>query len=124
MTLEKKKGFTGSPVADQLLAGVCAGGISTSLLHPLDLIKTQFQVNTLNTTPATGLYTLQHLRNIRKLFGWKGLYQGFSANMAGSTASWGIYFLWYHLMKRIVSENETRDIKPSGYFVASGISGK
>ena len=46
------------------------------------------------------------LNDIVKADGWKGLYRGLSPNVAGNSASWGLYFLWYTMIKERMSANE------------------
>ncbi|KAI9353699.1 mitochondrial carrier domain-containing protein [Obelidium mucronatum] len=84
----------------QGLAGFTAGAVSTGILHPLDVIKTRFQINESTQRGIFGLRgTVNTFNTIRSLDGIKGLYRGLAANLAGSTLSWGFYFLWYDLIK-------------------------
>ncbi|EPQ27244.1 uncharacterized protein PFL1_05167 [Pseudozyma flocculosa PF-1] len=39
------------------------------------------------------------LNDIVRTDGWKGLYRGLSPNVVGNSASWGLYFLWYTMIK-------------------------
>lgn len=39
------------------------------------------------------------LRRIVRQDGWLGLYRGLSPNVVGNSASWGLYFLWYTMIK-------------------------
>ncbi|KAJ1567324.1 hypothetical protein HK405_006366 [Cladochytrium tenue] len=85
----------------QGVAGFTAGAVSTALLHPLDLVKTRFQVDEANN--RRGAYgirgTLASLRSTLRLDGVRGLYRGLTANLAASTLAWGLYFWWYSLIK-------------------------
>lgn len=47
------------------------------------------------------------LNEIVKVDGWKGLYRGLSPNVAGNSASWGLYFLWYTMIKERMSPSDT-----------------
>ncbi|KAJ9475447.1 Mitochondrial FAD carrier protein FLX1 [Pseudozyma hubeiensis] len=49
------------------------------------------------------------LNDIVKADGWKGLYRGLSPNVAGNSASWGLYFLWYTMIKERMSANASHD---------------
>ncbi|KIS66599.1 uncharacterized protein UMAG_05588 [Mycosarcoma maydis] len=50
------------------------------------------------------------LNEIVKADGWKGLYRGLSPNVAGNSASWGLYFLWYTMIKeRMSASNSSLD---------------
>lgn len=49
------------------------------------------------------LYTLRYLQDLKRQFGVRhGLYQGLSANLAGSTVSWGLYFFLYDLSRSVI----------------------
>jgi solute carrier family 25 folate transporter 32 len=52
------------------------------------------------------------LNDIVKADGWKGLYRGLSPNVAGNSASWGLYFLWYTMIKERMSASN-RDLELS-----------
>lgn len=108
---------------DQMIAGILSGGSATICLHPLDLVKTQFQVHTTSRSEIISkpyLYTFRHLKDIYSRFGFrKGLYQGLSANLAGSTASWGLYFYFYDWTKTMFPMNSQGNLSAGNYFVAS-----
>lgn len=108
---------------DQMIAGILSGGSATIILHPLDLVKTQFQVHTTTRSELMSkpyLYTFRYLKDIYSRFGLrKGLYQGLSANFAGSTASWGLYFFLYDWTKTIFPPNHRGNLSPWNYFIAS-----
>ncbi|KAK4690070.1 hypothetical protein P7C73_g39, partial [Tremellales sp. Uapishka_1] len=72
-------------------------------MHPLDLVKVRFQLaSTSSTTPkprlGTGVYSA--LSDAVKVDGWKGLYRGLIPNLVGGAGSWGLYFLFYNVIKR------------------------
>lgn len=108
---------------DQMLAGILSGGSATIILHPLDLVKTQFQVQTTARAEIMSkphLYTFRYLKDLYNRFGLrKGLYQGLSANFAGSTASWGLYFFLYDWSKTQFPKNSRGNLSSSNYFIAS-----
>lgn len=108
---------------DQMIAGILSGGSATFILHPLDLVKTQFQVHTTARSEIISkpyLYTFRYLKEIYSKFGLrKGLYQGLSANLAGSTASWGLYFYLYDWTKTLFPTNDRGNLSSGNYFVAS-----
>jgi solute carrier family 25 folate transporter 32 len=110
-----------------------AGAVATVCMNPLDLIKVQFQVDTssrkgpplssqsssgstrwkLLARKATGGDVLrdmgQALRDIVRRDGYVGLYRGLSPNVVGNSASWGLYFLWYTMIKEYMSKNAKED---------------
>ncbi|KAJ8327606.1 hypothetical protein BDV3_003409 [Batrachochytrium dendrobatidis] len=85
-----------NPSIDQAISGFTAGAVSTAILHPLDLVKTRFQVN---EKLKARLSLKGSLREITKNEGIRALYRGMSANMLGATMSWGMYFWWYANIK-------------------------
>lgn len=111
---------------DQMVAGILSGGSATFCLHPLDLVKTQFQVHTTAKSEIISkpyLYTFRYLKDIYTRFGMrKGLYQGLSANLAGSTASWGLYFYLYDWTKTLFPTNSQGNLSSGNYFVASSVA--
>lgn len=99
----------------QFLAGFAAGGTTVILLHPLDLLKTRFQATFANDRV---LFDLS--RQLAELYkaGWPAMYRGFTANLAGSTVSWGLYFLLYRWMKTWWPEQ-----RPPEVFVSATLAG-
>ncbi|KAJ3131164.1 Serine/threonine-protein phosphatase pp1 [Physocladia obscura] len=82
--------------------------------------------------------TIKTFNLIRASDGINGLYRGIGANLAGSTFSWGLYFLWYDLIKTqmqnslvsdnfgnssIVKTNNTSHLPASYHLVASALAG-
>ncbi|KAI8074273.1 mitochondrial carrier domain-containing protein [Gilbertella persicaria] len=89
--------FTGSPHTDQALAGFGAGIASTTFLHPLDLIKVRFQVDSARYSDKRPFLggTIKSFQSIVHEEGvWRGLYRGVGPNMVGATLSWAFYFGW------------------------------
>ena len=73
-----------------MLAGVGAGLVSTVCMHPLDMLKVQYQVSTKGVGGIVG-----SLRRIASgPDGARALYRGLSPNLVGNASSWGFYFLW------------------------------
>lgn len=54
------------------------------------------------------------LNDIVKVDGWKGLYRGLSPNVAGNSASWGLYFLWYTMIKERMSASDSNQDPTTG----------
>lgn len=85
---------------EHLIAGLSGGVTSTLILHPLDVIKLRFAVNTgrLESTPKyTGIANA--FVTIYKQEGFRGLYRGVTPNVIGAGASWGFYFFFYNNLK-------------------------
>lgn len=92
--------MSGSAAVDQAIAGFTAGGVSTILLHPLDLIKTRFQVDSSRKTRTVWGGTVRAFKDVVRHEGALGLWRGLSPNFWGATLSWGLYFWWYDHIKR------------------------
>ncbi|ETV79904.1 hypothetical protein, variant [Aphanomyces astaci] len=104
-------------------AGVAAGGISTAILYPLDLVKTRYQIH--ENSPRAFRSLGQAFASIVKSdaggsrYNLRALYQGMSPALYGTTLSWGLYFLFYEHAKSFYAE---QTVLPAwaGHF-ASGI---
>ena len=98
-----------------LAAGLTAGLTSTTLLFPLDLIKTHYQVYDKQGKPFKSIY--QGLYIIVENEGVKGLYRGLSPAVIASGLSWGGYFFFYENSKnRMVNYYKVRFVKRAKTF--------
>lgn len=125
----KNQGRTGQMSAnsnsrwDQFIAGALAGAGTTSILHPLDLLKVRFQVDTSMAKSSQNFLTFRHLVHLAKT---RGLYQGFQANLIANVSTWGTYFFIYDTLKhRIQGAHKSSNffLNSLGYFGASGTAG-
>ncbi|KAG0221273.1 mitochondrial carrier domain-containing protein [Mortierella sp. GBAus27b] len=118
------RSYTGSVATDQALAGFTGGAVSTICLHPLDLIKTRFQVNAAQGAPKFG-GTLRSFQEIYRSEGFRhGLYRGLTPNFAGATVSWGLYFYLYAGIKSSMPvDPNTGRLGPSQHMAASMLGG-
>ena len=86
-----------------LVSGTTAGIITTICLHPLDLIKTRFQVHEGNIGRGhrTAKYrsTWHGIRTVAYNEGIGALYQGITPAIVGSGGAWGLYFFLYESYK-------------------------
>jgi len=119
------------------VSGLLAGFVTTVTLHPLDVIKTRFQVDEAAGRDAiwrrlTGQPPDEALtsRKIHAEAGFRGLYRGVMPAIVGSSTSWGIYFLLYEGMKKGIAEwNVSRGglvgekLHSSQYLGASALAG-
>ncbi|KAL1920489.1 uncharacterized protein VTP21DRAFT_866 [Calcarisporiella thermophila] len=120
------RSLTGHPDLDQGIAGFGAGAISTILLHPLDLIKTRFQVEESRRGVKRAKIggTFRAFRSILKEEGFqKGLYRGLSPNFAGATTSWGLYFLFYSSIKRRMRSSDSEKLNAGQHLLAAAGAG-
>lgn len=112
---------TTTVIGDQIIAGVVSGGAAVILLHPLDLVKTRFQA-TESARFIRPFAVPRELASIMRTSGVSGLYRGFSANLIGTTVSWGAYFALYR-----AAQDAMREIWPElgtpHYFAAASCAG-
>ncbi len=110
--------LTGNTALDQSIAGLLSGALSTSVLHPLDLVKVRFQVSSSSSSLKSTL------RPLWQQSGFKGIYRGLSPNLTGSMLSWGLYFGFYSLIKDASrSYYGVEKLSPTHHLVASAEAG-
>ncbi|KAL6843601.1 hypothetical protein ACP4OV_026663 [Aristida adscensionis] len=75
-------------------AGAAAGFATVAALHPLDVVRTRFQVSGGRGWSEVPPYrnTAHAVYTIGRSEGLRGLYAGFYPAVLGSTVSWGLYF--------------------------------
>lgn len=111
--------FFPTPALDHAVGGITAGAVATVCMNPLDLIKTKFQVDTTLRPPLPWTRKLTGGRVIRDMTGalgdivrqegWRGLYKGLTPNVVGNSSSWGLYFLWYTMIKEQMAKGMPKD---------------
>ncbi|XP_031260748.1 folate transporter 1, chloroplastic isoform X1 [Pistacia vera] len=100
-------------------AGAIAGFATVAAMHPLDVVRTRFQVNDGRVSNLPSYKNTAHaILTIARLEGLRGLYAGFSPAVLGSTLSWGLYFFFYGRAKQRYSKNGEEKLSP-GLHVAS-----
>nr|GEU62921.1 folate transporter 1, chloroplastic isoform X1 [Tanacetum cinerariifolium] len=99
-------------------AGSAAGLATVSFSHPLDVVRTRFQVNDGRNPHIPSYKNTPHaLFTIARSEGLRGLYAGFYPAVLGSTISWGLYFFFYSKAKQRYLKN--RDELSPGLHLAS-----
>ncbi|GFY80340.1 folate transporter 1 [Actinidia rufa] len=82
-------------------AGAVAGLATVAFSHPLDVVRTRFQVSDGRTSNLPAYKnTSQALWTIARTEGLRGLYAGFYPAVLGSTISWSLYFFFYSKAKQ------------------------
>nr|XP_043632747.1 folate transporter 1, chloroplastic-like [Erigeron canadensis] len=86
---------------ENAVAGSIAGLATVTFTHPLDVVRTRFQVYD-GRNPNLPCYrnTPHALFTIARSEGLRGLYAGFNPAVLGSTISWGLYFYFYNNAKQ------------------------
>ena len=92
------------PEVRPIMAGVIGGGISTLLLHPLDMLKTRQAV-------YGGTIRQTLMRSWTSASAFKGLYAGVNANILVSATSWGVYFFAFEKAKSVGKANEVSTVE-------------
>ncbi|KAK4262131.1 hypothetical protein QN277_027724 [Acacia crassicarpa] len=100
-------------------AGAIAGFATVTATHPLDVVRTRFQVND-GRVPFVPSYknTAHAIFTIARSEGLRGLYAGLLPAVLGSTISWGLYFYFYDKAKQRYARNREEKLSP-GYHLAS-----
>nr|ODN92177.1 solute carrier family 25 (mitochondrial folate transporter), member 32 [Cryptococcus depauperatus CBS 7855] len=97
------------PSIDHAIAGFGAGTVATLVMHPLDLVKVRFQLADSLPHPESRLHVIKRrwgtgvywaMRDAVAVDGWRGLYRGLVPNLVGGAGSWGLYFLFYNMIKK------------------------
>lgn len=100
-------------------AGAFAGFATVATMHPLDVVRTRFQVNDgrISNLP-TYKNTAHAIFTIARIEGLRGLYAGFYPAVLGSTLSWGLYFFFYSRAKERYSKSREEKLS-TGLHLAS-----
>ena len=83
------------------VAGFAAGFVSSSVLYPLEVVKSRFQVGT--HSAFSYRTTFSAIKSIYATHGVLELYRGFPAGLVGSSVSWGLYFWLYNDWKHSIA---------------------
>ncbi|KAF8131186.1 mitochondrial carrier domain-containing protein [Boletus edulis] len=120
MTSHHPPSFFPSAALDHATAGLGAGVVAVLCMHPLDLLKVRLQVSTSKPQGGIGKQIWYSLRDIHAEHGWKGLYRGVGPNIAGNASSWGLYFLFYNMLKKRASGDDPNfRLSAGGYLTCS-----
>ncbi|KDO71034.1 hypothetical protein CISIN_1g047764mg [Citrus sinensis] len=105
-------------------AGAIAGFATVAAMHPLDVVRTRFQVNDGRVSNLPTYKNTAHaILTISRLEGLRGLYAGFSPAVLGSTLSWGLYFFFYGRAKQRYSKNGKEKLNPGHHLASSAEAG-
>ncbi|KAN0097850.1 Mitochondrial carrier domain containing protein [Tylopilus felleus] len=120
MSNQHTPSFFPTAALDHAVAGLGAGVVAVLCMHPLDLLKIKFQVSTTKPQGGFGKQIWYTLRGIHADQGWKGLYRGVGPNIAGNASSWGLYFLFYNMLKKRASGDDPNFyLSPGTYLLCS-----
>ncbi|KAF9619226.1 hypothetical protein IFM89_005780 [Coptis chinensis] len=105
-------------------AGAIAGFATVATLHPLDVVRTRFQVNDGRVTNLP-LYrnTAHAIYTIARVEGFRGIYAGFYPAVLGSTVSWSLYFFFYGRAKDRYSKGGENKLSPGFHLISAAEAG-
>lgn len=105
-------------------AGATAGFATVAVMHPLDVVRTRFQVNDGRIANLPTYKNTPHaLLTIARSEGLRGLYAGFYPAVLGSSVSWGLFFLFYSRAKLRYSHDEEEKLSPGLHLAAAAEAG-
>ncbi|KAL9269813.1 Folate transporter 1, chloroplastic-like protein [Drosera capensis] len=106
------------------VAGAVAGFATVAAMHPLDVVRTRFQVNDGRVSHLPVYSNTPHaLFTIARYEGLRGLYAGFYPAVLGSSISWGLYFFFYSRAKQRYSKNRVENLSPGLHLAAAAEAG-
>lgn len=123
----------------ETLAGLSAGFATTTLTHPLDVIKIRLQLSSkVNTQPFQSLRLVINninsnatisfnnrmtsslpFKNHKAVHLIQQYYRGIVPNLAGNIAGWGLYFMLYAEFKKLIQTPQNT----LNYFASSTLAG-
>ncbi|CAN6309468.1 unnamed protein product [Urochloa humidicola] len=106
-------------------AGAAAGFTTVAALHPLDVVRTRFQVSGGRGWSEVPPYrnTAHAVYTIARSEGLRGLYAGFYPAVLGSTVSWGLYFFFYNRAKQRYLERKDGQLHPVEHLISAAEAG-
>ncbi|CAL5197536.1 unnamed protein product [Lathyrus oleraceus] len=120
---------TEAPKRDQwqwenAIAGAAAGFATVAVMHPLDVVRTRFQVNDGRVSHLPGYKNTAHaIFTITRSEGLRGLYAGFLPGVLGSTISWGLYFFFYDKAKQRYARSREEKLSPGLHLASAAEAG-
>lgn len=103
MALEQKKPSLVRQGICQFVAGGCAGFVEVSLMHPLDLVKTRFQVQGSNAMNVRYTSVLDCFRQMVRAEGFGSLYKGILPPLLAETPKRAVKFFTFEQYKILFS---------------------
>ncbi|CAJ1942467.1 unnamed protein product [Sphenostylis stenocarpa] len=119
----------GAPKHDQwqwenATAGAAAGIATVTVMYPLDVVRTRFQVNDGRVSHLPRYKNTTHaVFTIARSEGLRGLYAGFLPGALGSTISWGLYFFFYDKAKQRYARNREGKLSPGLHLASAAEAG-
>ncbi|SGY78744.1 BQ5605_C008g04934 [Microbotryum silenes-dioicae] len=104
------------------VASPAPGGPQAGVVASMAPVKTMARASLGHQSIWNGLTTI-----VKERDGIKGLYRGITPNLVGNATSWGLYFLWYTMLKNRAMEKSqaggASTLSPAQHLLASAESG-
>ncbi|XP_058766835.1 folate transporter 1, chloroplastic-like isoform X1 [Vicia villosa] len=109
---------------ENAIAGAAAGFATVAVMHPLDVVRTRFQVNDGRVSHLPSYKNTAHaIFTITRSEGLRGLYAGFLPGVLGSTISWGLYFFFYDKAKQRYARSREEKLSPGLHLASAAEAG-
>ncbi|CAK8562198.1 unnamed protein product [Lathyrus sativus] len=109
---------------ENAIAGAAAGFATVAVMHPLDVVRTRFQVNDGRVSHLPSYKNTAHaIFTITRSEGLRGLYAGFLPGVLGSTISWGLYFFFYDRAKQRYARSREEKLSPGLHLASAAEAG-
>ncbi|GMH14888.1 hypothetical protein Nepgr_016729 [Nepenthes gracilis] len=109
---------------ENAVAGAVAGFATVGSMHPLDVVRTRFQVNDGRISHLPTYKNTPHaIFTIARAEGLRGLYAGFYPAVIGSSISWGLYFFFYSRAKQRYHKNRSGELSPGLHLASAAEAG-
>ncbi|SMN20198.1 similar to Saccharomyces cerevisiae YIL134W FLX1 Protein required for transport of flavin adenine dinucleotide (FAD) [Maudiozyma saulgeensis] len=103
-----------SPLQKEIISGLVAGCVTSTIVHPLDLIKLRLQLLSTDKISLNlsilkfnkYIYVLNGIKSNNKLI--KNLYRGLTINVLGNSIAWSLYFGSYRAFKNLLLKNNNK----------------
>lgn len=125
-------GVESLPPVGHFLAGMMTGAVVSFVEGPIDLFKSQVQVQILAEKQGTPRTSAHHYNNvfgcarvITKHYGLRGIYQGLGATLLRNTPAFSFYFGFNELARRALARpgQSTAALEGWKYLAAGGTGG-
>jgi len=113
---------------NEFIIGCASGAVQTCLSAPIDLAKTQLQVQGKGKMLVKSQKTYQgpfdFMRKVYQLEGFKGVFRGYWVTFIRDTPGYGIYFLSYaYFCQTLAGSESVNNLGPISLMFAGGLSG-
>lgn len=125
---QSRKCFGEQGLMSHFLSGATAGGVQTIICCPMELAKTQMQIQGIGSNRTMKYKTsLDALKHIYEFEGARGFYRGMTSTILRDAPAFGGYFMTYHFLTTSVFhvsiEGDYQKSDIAKMLLSGGISG-